>query len=515
MATDAASRAVRRVRRVRHTLLLVAVVGLLSAVAGPRLPTSPGSNPSQELRASDDNTVLLPSGPDGTVQGEHAQPPERQAPDPQPPDQPAPHRTTSPTCPLDDDQPPACVGWRTSLGPPGLIAASRARGRVLVASRTGEVQAVDAATGATLWQTSLDEADEAQRLGPRLLTPIAGVLPVALAGDLMLLDLVDGRTRAVLAGLDPVAIGGDAARLLAVTEGRIVTFSPSGTPGWDRDLAPGERAMLDGSTAYVSAEDGRLTQLFTTSGSARWEHALPGPVAALAVSAGDTIVALETGHLRSIDRLGTLRWEQHGIGALHTLRADDHTVVVVGASAEGPRVLVIDAATGEIRAETAIDTSEPADGDRGAFNGEHTGPAGDRGIGGPAVLIDDDLIAVTTHRPRPVVLLLDAATGALRARVALDETPVELIAATHDALAVITADLARPWTAAPRTLMVLDRTSGELRWRAALGIRGQLLGGDPPVLADGEHLTGLRTAMQPEPAPGTATRPSQGRGTCS
>ncbi len=188
------------------------------------------------------------------------------------------------------------------------------------------------------------------------------------------------------AGIDPVT----GTVVVGTREGRVLAFSPAGTPLWGFDAAGGFWAAptIDGDTVYAGSQDGRLYAIDLVTGKERWRYEAQGeeigssPVlvngVAYFASLQDTVFAVDA-------KTGAWRWHhrREPTGKFTIRGAAGPTVasgVVYAAYADGT-VAALDAANGSVKWErnvapkgdfTDIDSTPQLSGGRvyvGAYSG--------------------------------------------------------------------------------------------------------------------------------------------------
>lgn len=200
-------------------------------------------------------------------------------------------------------------------------------GLLALGTRQGEVVAFDSGSGTELWKTTL--SSEILSV-PRI---ASGILVVpSIDGSVYGLNAGDGSRRwdyrrpmpvLTLRGMsNPVIIDGNA--ILGFADGKLVSLDlDTGIPLWELIVTPPVgRTELDrmvdidadpavaGSTLYVVAYQGDLAAINTANGTALWRHPLSSS-AGLAVGAGALYVTDAKSHVIAVDsQNGESLWKQ-------------------------------------------------------------------------------------------------------------------------------------------------------------------------------------------------------------
>ncbi len=273
---------------------------------------------------------------------------------------------------------------------------------VIVATRKGEVHAIERESGRRLGLSEFGEAVEGTPVvsdgmiyvpvgwGGRAIqaydlaqarsrwklrtAPVeAGLL---LAGDLLVAADVEGAVNAYAkssgdvvwtyrtrgqAGFEASPLLADAQRVIVADDaGRVAALDRSdGSIYWTVDLpAPvyATPAAGDG-LVYVSTTRGRLHALDAANGETRWAFASPDTTVYLtapALSGDQLVVGASDGVLRSFDaRTGALRWSRSRDGAVAAPPLLTQQTIYVGTM--NNRLIAVDRATGEVRWTGEVD----------------------------------------------------------------------------------------------------------------------------------------------------------------
>jgi eukaryotic-like serine/threonine-protein kinase len=261
----------------------------------------------------------------------------------------------------------------SALASPFSSAPTVAEGRVFVREQGGAVTAYDAASGARLWSAFAGGGPVGYDFPPvvdRGVVYVAGGRGMlSSSGDVFALDAATGAVRWTVSipgfGGYPIAVDGedvyvDGPHLLALDRA-------SGARRWELmigNLSDGgySRPAVDGDTVYVGGGDGRVYAVNRATGSTRWSTPVgaagfssAGPTVSVAGSLvyavskdaevtafGDATVS---GHVRALDSAtGEERWSQHvdGLRAFGSGPLVSGTTVYVASSTLG----AYDAATG-------------------------------------------------------------------------------------------------------------------------------------------------------------------------
>jgi outer membrane protein assembly factor BamB len=239
------------------------------------------------------------------------------------------------------------------------------RGRVIAASRDGEVYAFDAESGAGAWRLRLGEYGDRLSApsvvgGKVLVGTTEGVLtsidpgagkpswtyPAGAAlraearaspdGLIAAVGAADGTTHFLRAATGerifaargeqrveaPVGFGAGRAFIVA-RDGRVTAVDPAtGATAWSVNLGAGASAapVVADDVAIVAARDGTVTALQASDGKALWRVATPGRIRGTPVRAGSSLlVPSEDGHVYSLEpRSGALRWRFEADGPVIT-----------------------------------------------------------------------------------------------------------------------------------------------------------------------------------------------------
>jgi outer membrane protein assembly factor BamB len=212
------------------------------------------------------------------------------------------------------------IRWRRDLGAPIYSTAALADGRVYVGSDADRLFAVDAATGAVIWHLRTeDDADTGIALAPD------GSLVFGAGADLFSVDRegsVRWRFRTGLKIFSTPAIDDDGTIYVGSQDDHLYAIAPDGRMRWRfaaRDDVDGSPAIGDDGTVYVGSDDG---------------------------------------HVYAVRRDGTLRWAAAVGGDVRAPVGLGADLVYAGVFAPRPRVVALDAATGEERWSFPISAGE-------------------------------------------------------------------------------------------------------------------------------------------------------------
>ncbi|MCA9877435.1 MAG: PQQ-binding-like beta-propeller repeat protein [Thermomicrobiales bacterium] len=296
-----------------------------------------------------------------------------------------------------DGQP--VTGWIYQAGGSAARSPAVADGVVYLQTGDGLVTALDAPTGAVLWQnadTGTTENTPAVAQGSLyLVTP---------AGELVALDTTTG------------------AELWRFGN----TLNPECMP-----------AVLDG-VVYMGSDDGKVYAIDAVSGEALWESTISGPDwRSLAIGGGMIFAGTGNGHLDALDlATGKMRWQFSGDDDTQTIGTPTYADGVVYANYAGS-MIAFDAATGTQHWTKTFEGSRPAtvangmiftgglDGtvyaiDAATGDDRWTFPTGDEIQASPA-LVDGVLYVASFDQ---TLYALDAATGSERWSFDLDGAAV-------------------------------------------------------------------------------------------
>jgi outer membrane protein assembly factor BamB len=227
------------------------------------------------------------------------------------------------------------VGVLTAVQPDGTPAWTiRARGRIrgspmyhngliVLVTRDGEVQALDATSGQEIWWYDLHHPATAMALDPAHTGDrVPAVLVGTRAGTLYRLRVSDGQvlwSSDLDADLRAAPTGTADGHVYVVTEaGQVVALDRSGSTRWQTDLAVPvvARALVSDGSVYVAARDGTLSALDATDGRLRWRYASGSAMVAPPARAADGTLYVGTDDERvlAIAPDGRLRWQVAVVG---------------------------------------------------------------------------------------------------------------------------------------------------------------------------------------------------------
>lgn len=291
----------------------------------------------------------------------------------------------------------------------------------------------------------------------------------------------------------PSALAADRAGAIVLAgNGEVRSLDPDGNTRWRVEL-PGAALhppALDRSTVLVGA-GARVVAFERETGATRWAATLPDSAAGPVVVAGDQVLAAtEAGALVGFDaRTGETRWSIKHPGSIrsapvvipsHDAKTPD-VVVAAWHGGDDPRLRGVDLLTGGLRWDAPLlrFASAPIASGGLVVIGEGDGQYAARVVARSAVAgveawstpvpasFESGItpgaagadIAVVDHFG--TVSVLDATTGAVRTRTALDEPVLHttvLIGAAHLVL-----------TTHQGAVVVIDRASGRTRYRGSPG----------------------------------------------
>jgi outer membrane protein assembly factor BamB len=222
---------------------------------------------------------------------------------------------------------PAEAAWIVRLPAPPAAGGAMDDVRVYVPLQSGRLVALDRETGESEWSRELNSRSPALAVGGRLY--------VAIAGELQALDAATGHTiwRVPLAHEGaPLASGGG--RLLVSTPtGLVAVDAAGGERVWARPLeATGALSSIvaGGQVVYAVSTDARVTALSLSSGETHWTHTLSGTLSPPAVArdrvfVGSSARTFYAFHAQS----GRLEWRWRTGGDVMGAVADDDRVYLV------------------------------------------------------------------------------------------------------------------------------------------------------------------------------------------
>lgn len=249
-----------------------------------------------------------------------------------------------------------CIAWSTPLDAASL--ASFATGTyVFAAPRDGTVQAFSFATGERQWTADLGSD------GLGLLPPQADGVPVVHedgpdAGDLTVIQVADGderwRARRVAAGRDFVTSINP--WLMTLDRGVIRALSiGNGRAGWQHELSRGEYGRITPAGAMIiDAAAGQVAILHTNVADERWRVTLEPPLFLVGVDGFAVYVSAGDGRLHAIQTsTGRELWASPAFddgATIATARNLGHLVVVTSFGPDDTSsVVALDFFTGELR----------------------------------------------------------------------------------------------------------------------------------------------------------------------
>lgn len=242
------------------------------------------------------------------------------------------------------------AAWRAEAGRATASFTPTVRGRVVYAQVGGTVRALDARDGALYWRT---------RAGSGGVTPAVAGEDCFTAGDrVVALDAVTGERRwtseELVAAPAGLAVTGDAVALSCGDGGVGALYGferADGATRWRYDPVGESYAgvVADGERAYVVGTDGDLHAVGLAGGEEVWTHPLGDPAYERpAVADGTVFAAADGGRVVALDAAsGAVRWERRvGVGGTAAPAATGAAVVVVTATRDGERLVVLDRSDG-------------------------------------------------------------------------------------------------------------------------------------------------------------------------
>jgi len=220
---------------------------------------------------------------------------------------------------------------QTGAVPRGWSGAVIADGTLFVGSMDGRLVALEASTGARLWEVLLEEAKSSGGFGcaaPATSVAIYGT-PVV-AGDLVYVSGYNGKVYALNSSsgalrwvypregnLEPV-VGG-----AVVSQGKLYFGSAdgkvhaldAGTGDKQWEFQTGDKIwstpVMDGDTLYIASFDNKLYALKAADGSKKWEFETEGAISATPLVHDDTVyIGSFDRYLYAVDAdSGALRWK--------------------------------------------------------------------------------------------------------------------------------------------------------------------------------------------------------------
>lgn len=256
---------------------------------------------------------------------------------------------------------------QTGAIPRGWSGAVSADGTLFLGSMDGELVALEASTGARLWEVPLEEAKSSGGFGcaaPASSVAIYGT--PAVAGDLVYVSGYNGKVYAINSSsgalrwvypregnLQPV-VGGP-----VVASGRVYFGSADGkvyaldaaTGDMEWEFTTGDKIWstpaVDGDTLYIGSFDKKLYALKTSDGSKKWEFETEGAISATPlIYEGTVYIGSFDRYLYAVDADdGSLRWKFMG-GNWFWARAVPCDSIIYAGCLDG-KVYALDADTGD------------------------------------------------------------------------------------------------------------------------------------------------------------------------
>lgn len=210
--------------------------------------------------------------------------------------------------------------WETTLESGASSALSAVDGKLYLGTRNGVVVALDQASGKVQWKT---ESSSEVLAAPQASTSL--LIVQAVDGNITALDRASGAERwaysssqpslSLRASATPRVI--DAVTIAGLANGRLVTLdNRSGQPLWERRISTptgnsdierlsdlsGQPLLTPDGRLYVTSYNGRLVAMNATSGQVIWSQDLSSYRSPLLV--GDTLFVVdEAGHVSAMDAM--------------------------------------------------------------------------------------------------------------------------------------------------------------------------------------------------------------------